>query len=229
MLLGSEHSDRFDEMVGEVNFRTTDFWFLREPDAPQDEELNLLVDFLLKEFIHVGPFGSHFVKEHQNKWKPLFYSVPLQHLFVHPSTDGFDAMAFVATNPASSVLMKSVFDWLRDIGNRVLFNKLGMSVMAVQRAQSAGGEGRIVVGMDMLTNLEALSIYEHPVNGRLLMAMQGEEVPEVCALTMHGKRACVIGNVHDMYMEATTIYQDFEMNEIDESELICELFELYKG
>lgn len=229
MLLGSEHQDRYADMEGEVNFRSTDFWFMRSPNAPNDEELNHLVSFLLQEFIHVGPFGSHFIKEHQAKWKPEFYGVPLQHLFVHPSTDGFEAMAFVASNPASSVLMKGCMDYMRNIHNRVLFNELGLSVMAVQRAQSASNAGQIVVGIDCLTNLSPLAIYEHPTNGRLLQAMQGEEVPDVCALAMQGKRLSTDGNVHDLYMEATTIYNDFEMNEIDTSELIVELFKLYKG
>uniref|UniRef100_A0AAU7PF62 Uncharacterized protein n=1 Tax=Burkholderia phage vB_BgluM-SURPRISE13 TaxID=3159457 RepID=A0AAU7PF62_9VIRU len=229
MLLGAEHQERFAQMEEDVNFRSTDFWFMRSPEAPEDEELDHLVSFLLQEFIHVGPFGSHFVKEHPGKWKEMFYGVPLQHLFVHPSTDGFEALAFVASNPASSVLMKGCFDFLRQLDKRVLFGQLGMSVMAVQRARAVSSESQIVVGIDMLTNLEPLSIYEHPTNGRLLMAMQGEEVPDHCVLTMKGKRAPVIGNVHDLYMEATTIYNDFEMDEIGQRELIVELFQLYKG
>ncbi|BAQ02730.1 hypothetical protein AVU38_gp202 [Ralstonia phage RSL2] len=229
MLLGSEHKERYDEMEGEINFRSTDFWFMRSPDAPKDEELNHLVDFLLREFIHVGPFGSTFVKEDQSKWKSHFYGVPLQHLFIHPSTDSFEAMAFVANNSAASVLMKGVFDYLRQYDKLALFKQLGLSVMAVQRARAASSEMQIVVGMDVLTQLEPLSIYEHPVNGRLLMAMQGEEVPDVCALSMKGKRMHVNRNVHDLYMDASSIYNDFEMGDIEERELIVELFQLYKG
>lgn len=228
MLLGSEHQDRYAQMEEDVNFRTTDFWFMRSPEAPQDDELNHVVGFLLQEFMKVGPFGSHFVKEHPGKWNSQFYGVPLQHLFVHPSTDGFDALAFVASNPASSVLMKGCFDYLRQLGNRVQFSQLGLSVMAVQRARSTGGE-QIVVSIDCLTNLNPLSIYEHPSNGRLLMAMQGEEVPDVCALTLIGKRQSIVGNIHDVYMDATTLYNELEMDEIEEATLIEELFELYKG
>ena len=229
MLLGSEHKERYDQMEEEINFRSTDFWFMRDPDAPEDDELNFVVDFLLQEFMHVGPFGHSFVKEHQGKWKPSFYGVPLQHLFIHPSTDGFEAMAFVASNPASSVLMKGVFDYLRQLENRVRFNQLGLSVMAVQRARAADGTNQIVVGIDMLSHLEPLSIYEHPMNGRLLMAMQGEEVPDHSVLTVKGKRWPVTGNVHDLYMDASTIYNEYELGEIDKSDLITELFELYKG
>ncbi|BCM95252.1 hypothetical protein [Burkholderia phage FLC6] len=229
MLLGSEHKERYDDMEGEVNFRSTDFWFMRSPDAPENEELNQLVNFLLQEFIHVGPFGHPFVKDNQSNWKPFFYGVPLQHLFVHPSMDGFEALAFVANNPASSVLMKGVFDYLRQYNKLALFKQLGMSVMAVQRARASHSDMQIVVGIDVLTHLEPLSIYEHPVNGRLLMAMQGEEVPDVSALTMKGKRMLINGDIHDLYMEATTIYNDFEMGDIEERELIVELFQLYKG
>jgi hypothetical protein len=125
--------------------------------------------------------------------------------------------------------MKGCFDYLRQLHNLVLFKQLGLSVMAVQRARSSGSEQQIVVGIDVLTHLEPLSIYEHPTNGRLLMAMQGEEVPEVCALTMKGKRMHVEGNIHDLYMDATSLYNDFEMNDIDQRELIVELFRLYKG
>ncbi|BDD79496.1 hypothetical protein [Burkholderia phage FLC8] len=229
MLLGSEHKERYDDMEGEINFRSTDFWFMRSPDAPQDEELSQLVDFLIQEFIHVGPFGHPFVKDNQSNWKSHFYGVPLQHLFIHPSTDSFEALAFVANNPAAGVLMKGVFDYLRQYDKLALFKQLGMSVMAVQRARASHADMQIVVGIDMLTHLEPLSIYEHPVNGRLLMAMQGEEVPDVCALTMKGKRMHVSRNIHDLYMDATSIYTDYEMGDIEERELIVELFQLYKG
>lgn len=228
MLLGSEHKERYEEMDEEINFRSTDFWFMRSPDAPEDEELNQIVSFLLQEFIHVGPFGTQFVKDNALQWKSNFYGVPLQRHYNNPPADGFEAMAFVANNPAASVLMKGIFDYLRDARKRMMFMRLGMSVMAVQRARSSNGESEIVVGMDVLTHLTPLSIYEHPVNGRLLLAMQGEEVPDSSVLTMHGRRMYVGGNIHDSYMEATSLYNDFEMDEIDQRELIVELFRLYK-
>lgn len=229
MLLGSEHMERYNQMEAEINFRTTDFWFMRSPDAPEDEELNYLVGFLLQEFMHVGPFGSHFVREHHGSLKPMFYGMPLQHTFadLHGSYEG---LAFVANNPASSVLMKGCFDYLRQPEKRALFQKLGMSVLAVQRARSMNGAAPIVVGMDCLLYLSPLSIYEHPTNGRLLMALQGEEVPESCALIVAGARTNPRDvSIHDLYMEASALYNDFEMDELDKSELITELFKLYKG
>lgn len=228
MLLGSEHMERYNQMEAEINFRATDFWFMRSPDAPDDEELNYLVNFLLTEFMHVGPFGAHFVREHHGHLKPMFYGIPLQHVFaeLHGSYEG---MAFVANNPASSVLMKGCFDYLRQAEKRVLFQKLGMSVIAVQRARSSDDGVPIVVGMDYLRYLSPLSIYEHPTNGRLLMALQGEEVPDSCALLLSGSRIEAPRNIHDLYMEASALYNDHEMGEIDKAQLTTELFKLYKG
>lgn len=228
MLLGSEHMERYKQMESEINFRTTDFWFMRSPDAPDDEELNYLVSFLLKEFMHVGPFGAHFVREHHGQLKSMFYGIPLQHVFAD-LLGSYEGMAFVANNPASSVLMKGCFDYLRQDEKRVLFQKLGMSVIAVQRATSSNGEVPIVVGMDYLQYLSPLSIYDHPANGRLLMALQGEEIPDSCALLLAGSRVSASGNIHDLYMEASALYNDHEIGEINESQLTTELFKLYKG
>lgn len=230
-LVGSEHQERYDQMQKDVNQKEIEFWFHRSGETNETNtagDLDSIISFLVKDAFKVGPIGPHFVKEQKDKFKGLFYDVPLSHTFVHDEVDNFEALAFVATNSENSVMMKGCFDFLRYPGNDYAFTKLNLGCICIQRATANNGQS-IVVGVDCISELKPMAFYEHPANGRVLMAMNGEEVPDRSAFLVYGKRVAPKVHVSTLYMESTNLYNDFEIGNIEKSELSMKLYSFFKA
>lgn len=227
-LADSQHLERFEKMRHDVNSRYSEWWLYRAATNRQiSEDLGHILQMLKKELEVVGPFGAPFLKENQKTFKRDFYGIPLQHTFIKEDENNFEGIAYVATNDMRSVLLKSVFDYLRNEGNQSDFVNMNLTAICVQTAYSTNDE-EIVIGVDCFEGLKPLSYYEHPINGRLIMAMGGNEVPEHSALAFHGKRLEAKVPLHQVLMEVNSLYQEYEFNNVSTEEVSAQLYSYFQ-
>ncbi len=225
-LLGSEHKERYEQMQAEVNRREIDWWLFRSNGQYASDDLRMIIEMIKNEFVVVGPFGNHFVKEKKNL-KSDFYGIPLRHSFGNHRDDKFqEGLAYVATNGDISILLASVFDFLRSPVHEVQFNHLGLIAICVQTAVNHEGERR-VVAVDCIENLKPLAFYEHPPNGRFIQAMEGFEIPESSALTLGGKHRLANVSHQELMLETTRLYNNFELGDLDKKQLSQKLYSFF--
>lgn len=221
-----QHHDRFEQMKSDVNRRQIDWWFYRPNNKPLDETANAIVEILKTQQLVVGPFGEPFVKKNEESFKDYFYDIPLQHLYLSSKVINFSGVAYVATNEESSILLTTVADYLRINENHKAFMDLELSALCVQTAINNSGQ-RIVVTMSFISHLTPLAFYEHPANGRLLMAMNGTEYPDQSALVIGGTQVPPTVHVQEAMMQATTLYNNYQLGNIEHPELNSGLLSLF--
>lgn len=223
---GSQHHERYEQMKVEVNRRQVDWWLYRSNKPDIKMGLKDIIEMLKNQFLEVGPFGHHFVKENKRNFKPEFYGIPLQYNFERDDLSDFVAVAYTATCGDSSILLKSVFDYLKSGYGRQAFKELELTAICVQRATNHAGM-QMVVAIDCIEKLMPLSFYEHPANGRLLLALENADPPEYSALSLHGKTRPPKMHVQDALSKATVLYNECELGNIEEPELLTALYSLF--
>lgn len=226
MLSGSQHTERYEQMQSEINRRQVEWWLYRSNQQPISPDLKVIIEMLKNQFLVVGPFGTHFVKENRNSHKPNFYSIPLQHSF-NDNVSEFEGVAYVASNADASILLSTIFEYLRIRGNEEAFNELNMTAICVQRASNNNGQS-MVVSVKCIEKLKPLCFYEHPQNGRLLMAMEDIRVPEQSAITLYGTHRNPVINPQDMLAKASLFYNEYEFGDTDKHGLSEKLYSFFE-
>lgn len=226
-LLGSQHKERYDEMTSEVNRRVIEWWLYRSGKKPISDELKTIIEMLKNQFLAVGPFGSYFVKENRSNFKPFFYEIPLQYNFVDDHLNDFEGVAYVAPCGDSSILLRTLFDFLRSSNNLEAFADLNLTAVCVQLATNRQGQ-RMVVAMDCIEDLKPLGFYEHPANGRLLQAFENMDPPEQTALSLYGKRRNSNVSQQEMLRTATNFYNEYEIGDLEKEDLSASLYSFFE-
>lgn len=220
-----QHHDRFEQMKSEVNHRQVDWWYCRPKDMVFDETLEAILDIMQKQTT-VGPFGSRFIAEGNGHYKPSFYDIPLQYSMVEEKPAKFTGLAYVATNDSSSVLLSTVFDYLRTEEGYSNFLNINLAAICVQTAQNNHGR-KMVVQMTCISRITPLTFYEHPSNGRLLMAMGGNLQPEHTALAFGGDVVQPKMHVQETMSQATELYNSYDLGNTEKAELLSSLLSFY--
>lgn len=223
--LDSQHHERFEQMKSEVSRRKVDWWFYLPKEV--DSDLKVIVEFLKTQFLHVGPFGKCFISDTADEIKTEFYSMPLDYRFPVSDKDDSHCVAFVATNDSATIILKNIAEYLKTQNGYEAFEKLGMVAMCVQTAENEGHR-TMVVAIDVLENIQPIVHYEHPPNGRLLMAMSGNIVPDRSALVMGCSIRQPNCHIQATLNKATIFYNDLERGEYDQNELAALLYTLYQ-
>lgn len=225
-LVGSEHKERFEELQQDVNRRDIEWWLFRSNQQEVNEDLKAIVDMIKNDFLVVGPFGHHFVKRDRDNFKDNFYDIPLQHTFADEFINGFEGLAYVATSGDSSILIKTIFDYLRDHRNHAAFCDLKLMAVCVQLAENNEDE-YVVVSMDCIEQLKPMAYYDHPPNGRVLQATENLDPPEYSALSLYGQRRCPNVAIHAAVQEATVFYKEYDLGNIDQQQLTEKLYSFF--
>lgn len=225
-LKGSQHEDRFAQMEKTINTRHPEFFFYAVKSESIDEELPLAIDTLTTQMKIVGPFGPHFLKERRTQYKSHLYDIPLQRLFIERDTENYEAVAFIASNPYASIMLKSIFEYIQYPAYLKSFNAVQLSVACIQTAITPTGQ-LVVISAEMVDDLKPLAIYEHPPNGRLHMAAMGEEWPDHSALVMYGTKRPLAEGLYKTLSTATSLYNDFEHGNCDRATLSIGINKLF--
>lgn len=223
---GSQHHERYEQMKAEVNRRRVDWWLYRSNKKEVPDELKRIIELLKTQFLEVGPFGHTFVKESPTALKPEFYGIPLQHDFTQEQVSQFTGIAYTATNGDLSILLRTIFDYLRTPYGKEAFEELEFTLVAVSRADNKAGKS-MVISMECVEKLKPLSFYEHPSNGRLLLAMENADPPEHSALSFYGNLRQPRVHVHDALDKATKIYNEYELDNVSLPQLLTSLYSIY--
>lgn len=220
-----QHHDRFEQMKSEVNRREIDWWYYRPDSKVFDEGLEAILK-IIRQQMPVGPFGHRFVTDHQGFYKPSFYDIPLQQVLVKEKQTEFTGVGYVATNDTSSILLSNAFDYLRNKDGYQTFLDTNLAAICVQTAENSQGR-KMVVAMNCISKLTPLTYYEHPANGRLLMAMNGSLYPDQTALVLGGDVINAKQNIQETLSQATTLYNLYDIGEIEQPSLVTSLATLY--
>jgi hypothetical protein len=214
-------------MKSEVNRRDVEWWLYRSGKKSISDDLKMIVEMMKNNFLVVGPFGSYFVKENRSNFKPFFYEIPLQYSFVDDHKNDFEGLAYVAPCGDSSILLRTIFDFLRSEANMEAFTDLKLTAICVQHAENQQGQ-RTVVAVDCIEDLNPLGFYEHPSNGRLLQAFENMDPPEQTAFTLYGKRRNSNASQAETLRNVTNFYNEFEFGDIEKEDLAARLFSYFE-
>lgn len=223
--LDTQHHERYEQMKSDVNRRHVDWWFYLSSKKEIGEDLKGIIKILKDHLLPVGPFGQSFICDGNHGLKPEFYGIPLQFEFADGDGDLFTA--FVATSADASILLKNAAEFLRSDYGYEEFRNLELNAMCVQTATDNNGN-KFVVAMDLLANINPLSLYEHPPNGRFLMAMTGSDLPDQSALVMAATRRVPATHIQVALYKATALYNEYELGDIEKEQLTRALYTLFK-
>lgn len=225
-LVGSEHKERFEQLKEDVNRRDVEWWLFRSNQQEVDDDLKAIVDMIKNEFLVVGPYGHHFVKRDRDNFKDNFYDIPLQHTFADEFINGFEGISYVATSGDASILVKSIYDYLRDEQNLAAFCNLNLMAVCVQLAENQNGD-LCVVSMDCVEKLKPMAYYDHPPNGRVLQATENLDPPEYAAISLYGQRRAPKVAIHAVLHEASALYNEYDLGNIDQQQLTEKLYSFF--
>lgn len=212
--------ERFYEMKKEVDRRIVDWWFTHQPT--NDAELLNIIELMKKQFVQLGPFNHHFVKESHNAFKKNIFDIPLHHCFIEEYTTQFSAIGLFATNGDSSIINRSIFDYFNEEQNVEKFKRINLSVVCVQRANNNHKQS-MVTSIDCVSQLIPMAYYDYPPGHRFIEAMNGYVLLEQSLMTFHGHQDKTNIPYQEALMKATNVYNALELGMIEEDELIYQL------
>lgn len=227
LLPGAQHEDRFAKMEKDINTRHPEMFFFIDRTEKTDTELVSALETLSSQMKVVGPFGPHFLKEKRTQYKTHLYGIPLQRLYIDREEENYEAVAFISTNPYSSIMLKSVMEYIRYPDNARALKGAKLSLLCIQTADTPNGQ-TVVISAEYVTDLKPLAVYEHPPNGRLIMASMGEELPDHSSIVMYGSRAQPIDGLFKTLATASSYYNDFVIGNLDRPHLSINLLSLFK-
>lgn len=220
----SDHAGRFEKMRAEIDKTQNDLWYYHANPAAATEDVVGIHEFM-KTLMAVGPFHQSFVTK-DNKLRDEFYDIPLDYEYGKPPLRAERGIALIGHASDHSVILKSIAEVLKYPATRNKFEEYGLAVLRVRHASNHQGQS-VVIGLELVTNLQPYAFYEHPTGGRMLLAMNGWEVPDQSALIMMGIPHSVQKPLDQAFMEATNLYNEHEFGNITDAELMRELYDFF--